>query len=108
MTESTEKKNSLEGVKTFFTKEDKDAHPQFQVWRKLNPNGYFLARKSESTGVLHRANCKQLATFKTVEECGADLTEEQKSCSKSIAKLEQWAVRNGITKVNRCTSCKPN
>ena len=100
--------HTLEGVKTFHATEDKDAHAQFQVWRKLNPSGYLLARKSDTAGMIHRANCKQLPTFPTVEACGADLTQEQKCCAKSMAKLEAWAQRNGVTTVSRCASCKPH
>jgi hypothetical protein len=87
----------------FSDEADQDASKKFQRWRRAHPEGFFINRKSRTAYLLHSTLCPHLGW-------GADASEsptrKRKTCSRSIAELEAWALAQNLP-IRRCQDCAP-
>jgi len=93
-------------IQEFSDVTQKDAHRQFQRWRRAHPTGYFINRKSGTTYLLHTALCPHPGGTEWGVDTGASLTRKRKICSNSIAELYTWASSCGLS-LRPCQNCAP-
>ncbi len=84
-------------------------HEEFQEWRRLNPEGFFLNCKSRSNLMLHFVVCQHHgnAEWPCDEDGYHSLTKKMKVCSTNSTELEQWAGSNSTAKLKSCSDCVP-
>ena len=90
----------------FSDKIQRDAHSQFQAWRRSNPNGYFLTQKSDTKFNLHQVNCHHCGntSWEPSDFNGRSLTSSLKVCSTDRAELEAWLTGNRFA-LKPCGTC---
>lgn len=95
-------------ISIFHDSAKRNAHQQFQQWRSKNPQGFFINRKTERRGLVHKTDCAHPGSSEwTQEEVGASLTEKMKVCSRSVENLLLWAQKNNLS-VTSCKHCAPD
>jgi hypothetical protein len=80
-------------------------HGEFQEWRRLHPDGFFLTFPTKRRARLHAALCRHCGNVEwTYEDVGQSLTRERKRCAESQDCLLTWASGEAI-EVLRCQDC---
>jgi hypothetical protein len=91
-------------VDVFQDTERVSAHDDFQAWRVLHPERFFLNLNAKRKAMLHRAQCQHGDAF---EDDSYSLTKRPKVCAAEIASLSEWASRSCVLEVTPCPSCDP-
>ncbi len=82
-------------------------HAEIQAWRRINPDGFLMNRRSANSGMLHRAECDHFGSHKWTARSDQGLASQQKICSLNLGELKDWAKRNGLRALSVCEQCKP-
>ena len=96
-------------IKTFFDRDDEDAHDAFQRWRSRHwGDGYFLNYKSPNNIMLHRSPSPHLGDtdWASAEYGYHSLTRSKKLCSTDRRDLERWVGENATAVLKRCQDCE--
>ncbi len=92
--------------KSFKDTEHGSAHADFQQWRGLNPNGFFLNLKTTTAAMLHRTGCGHFEDPTRELSVDWNLTAKEKFCAGTSSDLLRWASKQGVETSN-CKDCKP-
>jgi hypothetical protein len=87
-------------VFVFYDREDPSATPRFDVWRRLNPHGFYASRRGRRW-MLHRAWCRHMYEPGTARTAAAE-----KVCSLDRSAVEHTLLARG-TQAVACKDCAP-
>lgn len=96
-------------IVTFFDRDDRDAHADFQRWReRYHEDGYFLNHKGPGNVMLHRSACPHLlgTDWTRAEQGFGSLARNKKVCSTDRRELERWANEHAAVPLKRYRDCE--
>ncbi|MBW4531218.1 MAG: HNH endonuclease [Aphanothece saxicola GSE-SYN-MK-01-06B] len=94
-------------TKSFFNRDQGNAHELLQAWRAANRDGFVLNCTSATKGMIHRATCPHFGDETLVKDETSDLGRKQKICSRNMTSLYEWAKSHGCQTVVACGDCQP-
>lgn len=94
-------------VPEVFSSDDRDdAQAAFQRWQADNPTGFYVNRKSATTGMLHRVGCPHVGHPGDWDPDFGDIARSPKVCAPERAALESWARKYDLA-LAECGDCRP-